>query len=82
MDLFKAFDTLNHELLVSKLNAYGFSHDSLRLLYSYLSTLTEDIFAEDIFAEFIFAILPLNRENKFREMNHLWVDRENKFREI
>ena len=37
MDLSKAFDTLNHELLIAKLDAYGFSHDSLRLLYSYLS---------------------------------------------
>ena len=37
MGLYKAFDTLNRELLIAKLNAYGFSHYSLRLLYSYLS---------------------------------------------
>ena len=36
MDLSKAFDTLNHELLIAKLS-YGFSHCSLRLIYSYLS---------------------------------------------
>ena len=28
-DLSKAFDCLNHELLVAKLNAYGFDHVSL-----------------------------------------------------
>ena len=36
MDLSKAFDTINHDFLVSKLHAYGFSNDSLKLLYSYL----------------------------------------------
>ena len=37
MDLSKAFDTLNHELLVAKLHAYGFTHSALSLIYSYLS---------------------------------------------
>ena len=37
MDLSRAFDTINHYLLVAKLHGYGFSNDSLKLLYSYLN---------------------------------------------
>ena len=37
MDLSKAFDTINHELLIAKLHAYGFSRDSLKIVLSYLS---------------------------------------------
>ena len=36
-DLSKAFDCLNHELLIAKLEAYGFDRDSLTYIYSYLS---------------------------------------------
>ena len=36
MDLSKAFDCLRHDLLIAKLHAYGFSHDALSLIYSYL----------------------------------------------
>ena len=32
MDLLKAFDTTNHELLIAILNAYGFSEPSLKLI--------------------------------------------------
>ena len=37
MDLSKAFDCLNHELLIAKLSAYGFSPNALQLVHSYLS---------------------------------------------
>ena len=36
MDLSKAFDTLNHDLLITKLEAYGFSENSLNHIQSYL----------------------------------------------
>ena len=36
-DLSKAFDCLDHELLIAKLNAYGFSLPALRLINDYLS---------------------------------------------
>ena len=37
MDLSKAFDTLNRDLLLAKWHAYGFDRDSLKVLHSYLS---------------------------------------------
>ena len=36
MDLSKAFDTINHSLLSAKLDAYGFSRTSLKLMENYL----------------------------------------------
>ena len=39
MDLLKAFDCLNHELLIAELEAYGFSRSALTLIYNYLSNI-------------------------------------------
>ena len=36
MDLSKAFDTINHNLLIAKLHANGFSRDALEIIYSYM----------------------------------------------
>ena len=37
MNLSKTFDTLNHNLLILKLGAYGFERDSLSFMKSYLN---------------------------------------------
>ena len=37
VDLSKAFDTINHDLLLAKLKGYGFSIDALTLMCSYLN---------------------------------------------
>ena len=36
-DLSKTFDTINHELLIATLQAYGFNKESLELILDYLS---------------------------------------------
>ena len=36
MDFSKAFDTIDHDLLLTKLKTYGFSKDELALMCSYL----------------------------------------------
>ena len=35
-DLSKAFDSLSHELLLAKLEAYGFSYNAIKLIHNYL----------------------------------------------
>ena len=43
MHLSKAFDTINHDLLIAKQKAYGFSEEALKLIKSYLKNRREKV---------------------------------------
>ena len=49
-DLSKAFDSLSHELLTAKLNAYGFDKRSLTLIFNYLSNRKQRVKINDSFS--------------------------------
>ena len=51
MDLSKAFDTLNHDLLIAKLGAYGFETDALRYMKSYLKNRKQRVRVNKTFSE-------------------------------
>ena len=50
MDVSKAFDCLNHELLLAKLHAYGFIRRALELIHSYLSNRRQRVKINDSFS--------------------------------
>ena len=49
-DLSKAFDCLSHELLITKLEAYGFDEKSLKLIYNYLSNRKQRVKINDSYS--------------------------------
>ena len=49
-DLSKAFDCLSHELLIAKLEAYGFDEKSLKLIYNYLSNRKQRVKINDLYS--------------------------------
>ena len=53
MDLSKAFDTLNHNLLLAKLNAYGFSNNSLKFIQSYLKNRYQRTNINNVFSSWL-----------------------------
>ena len=53
MDLSKAYDCLPHDLLLAKLEAYGFSFESLRLMYSYLNCRNQRVKIGSIFSKWL-----------------------------
>ena len=50
MDLSKAFETINHQLLLAKLHAYGFSKQALAIICSYLSNRKQRIKINNVFS--------------------------------
>ena len=50
MDLSKAFDTINHPLLLAKLLDYGFSKQALAIICSYLSNRKQRIKINNVFS--------------------------------
>ena len=50
MDLSKAFDCLSHDLMIAKLNAYGFDKCSLKIIYSYLNGRKQRIKINSVFS--------------------------------
>ena len=49
MDLSKAFDTINYDLIIAKLGAYGFSHDALQYMRSYLTNRQQKVWVNSNF---------------------------------
>ena len=47
MDLSKALDCIPHNLLIAKLNAYGFEEMALRYIYSYLKWRQQSVRVND-----------------------------------
>ena len=49
MDLSKAFDCLQHDLIIAKLHANGFEIQALKLIYSYLSNRSQSVRVKDTY---------------------------------
>ena len=68
MDLSKAFDTINHELLIAKLHAYGFSVESLEILLSYLQDRWQRVKINTTFSSWTQLIRIRSRSNSFQHI--------------
>ena len=52
MDLSKAFDTINHELFLIRLKAYGFSENALKLMCNYLKSRRQAVQVNNNFSSY------------------------------
>ena len=49
-DLRKAFDTINHSLLLAKMHTYGFRKQALAIICSYFSNQKQRIMINNVFS--------------------------------
>ena len=56
-DLSKAFDCISHELLMAKINAYGFDKTSLKVIISYLKNRTQTTKVGSSFRELLHILI-------------------------
>ena len=52
-DLPKAFDCISHDLLIAKLNAYGFDQNALNIIHNYLFGRSQKTKASTSFSDFL-----------------------------
>ena len=53
LDLSKAFDIFDHEILLNKLKYYGFDHLSLNLMKSYMTERKQFVIINEPMSEFL-----------------------------
>ena len=68
MDLSKAFDTLNHNLLLAKLNAYDLSFNAIKIVQSYLSERFQRVNINNNFSEWCKILLRVTQESVLRPL--------------
>ena len=52
MDLSKAFDSIQHKLIIAKLHAYGFDENALVLIHSYLRKRKQSVRINNVYSSF------------------------------
>ena len=66
IDLSKAFDLIDHRLLIAKLSAYGFSNSALKLMLSYLSGRKQRVKINKFFSDWVDILSGVPQGSNFR----------------